>query len=128
MKKYIGIGLLMMISCTSFAQIQRTVVKQKTDSTTTVQVKENQQETRKEMFRELDLSKEQKMKMKEINQSMKASRETIENDTALAETEKKEKLKALRKEQALKIQAILTEEQKIKFRELRVKNKANGQL
>ena len=78
------------------------------------------------MFRELDLSKEQKVKLKEINQSMKASKEAIENDTALSETAKKEKLRSLRKEQAFKIQAILTEEQKIKFRELRTKKKGNG--
>ena len=71
------------------------------------------------MFRELDLTKEQRAKMKEINQSMKTSKEAIENDATLSETEKKQKLKTLRKEQAVKIQEILTEEQKIKFRELR---------
>ncbi len=125
MKKYIGIGLLMMISCTCFAQIQRTVVKQKSDSTAVEQVPENKDGSRKEMFRELDLSKEQKAKMKEINQSMKASKEAIENDAVLSDTEKKEKLKLLRKEQTFKIQAILTEEQKIKFRELRAKKKGN---
>ena len=73
------------------------------------------------MFRELDLTREQKIKMKEINQSMKASRETIENDTTLSETEKKTKLRALKKEQIQKIQAILTEEQKNKFRQMREK-------
>ncbi len=125
MKKYIGIGLLMMISCTCFAQIQRTVVKQKSDSTAVEQVPENKDGSRKEMFRELDLSKEQKAKMKEINQSMKASKEAIENDAVLSDTEKKEKLKLLRKEQTFKIQAILTEEQKIKFSELRAKKKGN---
>ena len=126
MKKYIGIVLLLAISCTGFTQIQRTVVKQKSDSTAVEQVAENKDGSRKEMFRELDLSKEQKVKLKEINQSMKASKEAIENDTALSETAKKEKIRSLRKEQAFKIQAILTEEQKIKFRELRTKNKGNG--
>ena len=126
MKKYIGIGLFIMISCTCFAQIQRTVVKQKPDSTATEQGPEKKNESRKEIFRELDLTKEQRGKMKEINQSMKASKEAIENDAVLSDTEKREKLRSLRKEQAIKIQAILTEEQKIKFRELKAKNKTNS--
>ena len=126
MKKYITISLLMMISCTCFAQIQRTVVKQKNDSTVTEQTPQKKDESKKEIFRELDLTKEQKVKLKEINQSMKTSKENIENDPALTDTEKKEKLRSLKREQAVKIQAILTEEQKIKFRELRTKNKANG--
>jgi len=46
----------------------------------------------------------------------------LENDTTLTEADKKAKLKALKKEQAQKIQALLTEEQKIKFRKLRNKN------
>ena len=126
MKKYIGILLLLAISCTGFAQIQRIVVKQKPDSTAPKQAPENKDGSRKEMFRELNLSKEQKAKMKEINQSMKVSKEAIENDAALSDTEKKEKLRSLRKDQAFKIQAVLTEEQKIKFRELRAKKKDNG--
>ena len=106
----------------SMAQVQRTPVKQKTDSSTVVTDPEKNKGSRKEMFRELDLTKEQKMKMKEINQSMKASKESIENDTALSEIEKKEKLRALKKEHVQKIQALLTEEQKVKFRQLKAKN------
>lgn len=126
MKKYIVIAVLIIFSSTSFAQIQRTVVKQKPDSTASEQRVEKKDGSRKEMFRELNLTKEQKIKLKEINQSMKASKESLEKDAALSETEKKEKLKKLKKEQAEKIKAILTDEQKIKFKELRAKNKANG--
>ena len=123
MKKYIGISLLiLMTGYVSLAQVQRTPVKQKTDSSAIVTEPEKNKDSRKEMFRELDLSREQKIKMKEINQSMKASKEAIENDTALSETEKKAKLRALKKENIQKIQAILTEEQKIKFRQLKAKN------
>ena len=123
MKKYIGISLLiLMTGYISLAQVQRTPVKQKTDSSAIVIEPEKNKDSRKEMFRELDLSREQKIKMKEINQSMKASKEAIENDTALSETEKKAKLRALKKENIQKIQAILTEEQKIKFQQLKAKN------
>lgn len=123
MKKYIGISLLMLITgYVSLAQVQRTPVKQKTDSSAIVTEPGKNKDSRKEMFRELNLSREQKIKMKEINHSMKASKEAIENDTALSETEKKAKLRALKKENIQKIQAILTEEQKIKFRQLKAKN------
>jgi len=122
MKKYIGIGLLMMTGYTALSQIQRTVVKQKNDSTVTEQVNTKGDGAKKQMLRELDLTKEQRAKMKEINQSMKASKDAIENDPALSKKQKKQKLKAFRQEQVAKIQAILTEEQKIKFREQRAKN------
>ena len=122
MKKYIGISLLiLMTGYISLAQVQRTPVKQKTDSSAIVIEPEKNKDSRKEMFRELDLSREQKIKMKEINQSMKASKEAIENDTTLSEREKKVKLRVLKKEQVQKIQALLTEEQKVKFQQLRAK-------
>ncbi len=125
MKKIIYIGLFILFNGTSFAQIQRNVEKQKKDSATkgSSQVIEN--DSRKEILKELDLSKEQKVKLKEINQSMKVSKEAIENNKELSDGQKKEKLKALKKEQMTKIQSVLTEEQKIKFRELKGKNKTN---
>lgn len=125
MKKYIGFGLFILFNLTSFAQIQRNVEKQKVDSTTQLSVSVIENDSRKEILKELDLSKEQKVKLKEVNQSLKASKEDIENNMELSDVQKKEKLKALKKEQMAKIQSILTEEQKIKFRELKEKNKNN---
>ncbi len=125
MKKIICIGMFILFNDTSFAQIQRNVEKQKIDSATkgTSSVIEN--DSRKEILKELDLGKEQKVTLKEINQSMKVSKEAIENNKELSDGQKKEKLKALKKEQMTKIQSVLTEEQKIKFRELKGKNKTN---
>jgi Spy/CpxP family protein refolding chaperone len=125
MIKYLINGLLIMLSFQSFSQIQRTIEKQKPDSATAEKVPAKKNANRKELLQELELTKEQKAKLKEINQSMKASKKAIENDAALPDAEKKNKLKALKKEQSSKIQALLTEDQKIKFRELRLKN-SNG--
>jgi len=123
MKKYISIVVLFtLISILSQAQVQRTPAKQKTDSAAVVADTMKDKKSKKEILKELDLSREQKVKLKELNQSMKASKEALENDTTLTEADKKAKLKVLKKEQAQKIQALLTEEQKIKFRELRNKN------
>ena len=56
---------------------------------------------------------------------MKSSKEAIENNKELSDVQKKDKLKSLKKEQMAKIQSVLTEEQKIKFREWKGKNKTN---
>ncbi len=125
MKKYLAIAIPMMISLCSFGQVRRTVEKPKADSANTEQAPIKKDGSRKELLRALDLTKEQKAKLKEINQSMRASREAIESDSTLSDMVKKEKLRSLRKEQAQKTQAILTDEQKKKFRELREQNKNN---
>lgn len=126
MKKYIvSIILMTMVGYTSNAQVQRTPAKKQTDSVVAKQVTEKNPDSRKEMLKELDLTKDQKNKMKEINGSTKASKEAIENDTALSTEEKKVKLKSLRQEQMQKIQALLTEEQKAKFRKMKAKKMLN---
>ena len=125
MNIYIGIGLFILLHNTSFGQIQRNVVKQKSDSASANPFPSKENESRKEILKELDLTKEQKVKLKEVNQLMKASKEAIENNMELSEIQKKEKLKVLKKEQMSKIQSILTEEQKIKFRQLKEKNGSN---
>ena len=74
---------------------------------------------KKELLKELDLTKEQKIKLKEIRQASMAKKEAIENNNQLSETERKTKLRELQKEQAQNIQAILTNEQKEKFKTMR---------
>ncbi len=128
MKKILYAGLIMIFSSTSFAQIQRKVVKQKTDSSQTVSIPEQGPDNKRQMYQELDLSKEQRIKLKEFNQSMKASKEAIENDATLSDSEKKLKLRTLRKEQANKVLSILSEEQKIKLKQLREQKGTKGDL
>lgn len=70
----------------------------------------------KDMLKDLDLTKEQRIKLKEIRQANMAKKEAIENNSRLTEQERKKQLKDLQKEQAKNIQAILTDEQKEKFK------------
>ena len=54
--------------------------------------------------------------MKSIRQTGQGSKQAIENNVNLTEAEKKKQLRALQIEQAQKVQLILTEEQKEKFK------------
>lgn len=121
MKKYISIlAILLAFSNLSLAQIERKpAVQQQPNSDPSMVTDKKDKDSRKELFKQLNLTKEQKLKLKEITQGMKASKDAIENDASLSESAKKSKLRSLKKEQAQQIQAILTDEQKAKFRELK---------
>jgi Spy/CpxP family protein refolding chaperone len=119
----ICILLLSLFTFTASAQIERKTVSPGSDSTL-APGSDNKvdKKTRKERFRELDLTKEQKGKLKEIMQSGKAAKDDIENNTQLPEQDKKKQLRELHKSQMQKIQAILTPEQREKFKVSRPNN------
>lgn len=109
--------ILSLVTISASAQIERKPVVVKTDSFQTVSSGGKvDKQSRKERMKELDLTKEQKDKMKEIVQTGKASKEAIENDTQLSDQDKKKQMRELQKAQMLKIQAILTPEQLEKFK------------
>lgn len=125
MKKII-IFLSILLSATLVnAQIKRTPVKSaaKTDSAAASQPVQNteQRQNRKAALKELNLTKEQKIKMKELRDDMKAKEDSINSDSKLTDDEKKVKLHQLRKQKLQTIEGMLTDEQKAKFRELRNK-------
>ena len=110
--------LFLLASLFSAAQIERKpIAAVKTDSTSVASASgTNEKMNRKDRLKELDLTKEQKIKLKEIRQGNQAAKSAIENNTRLSEEEKKKQIRALQKEQAQKVQTILTEEQKAKFK------------
>ena len=112
------ISVLLFSSLLSLAQVERKPSPAKQTDSVANHPGNNKMDRseKKELLKELDLTKEQKSKLKEIRQDSKAKKEAIENNTRLSETEKKTQLHALQKEQAQKIQAILTDEQKEKFK------------
>jgi Spy/CpxP family protein refolding chaperone len=123
MKISIILFVLSLFTLSATAQIERKPVAIKKDSTQTItdNTKTNKQ-NRKERIKELDLTREQKGKMKELHQSGKAAKETIEKNTQLSEAEKKKQLRELQKLQVEKMQAILTPEQMEKFKASRENN------
>jgi Spy/CpxP family protein refolding chaperone len=78
-----------------------------------------QKAKKKQMMKDLDLTKEQRGQMKEFHKSIKEKKETINNDPSLTEVQKKEKMKDLHKEQKEKMNTILTPEQKEKLKKER---------
>ena len=112
-----------LVTYSASAQIERKPVAIKKDSSQTfTDDGKADKQSRKERMKELNLTREQKGKMKEIMQSGKVAKDAIENDAKLSEEDKKKQKRELQKAQMLKIQAILTPEQLEKFKASRQNN------
>lgn len=123
MKTTVIISFLTLTVFSATAQIERKPVTIKTDSTQTGFANNKaDNKSRKDRFRELDLTREQRSKLKEIGQANKAAKEAIQNNEALTDMEKKKQVHQLQKAQLEKIQAILTPEQFEKFKASRQNN------
>jgi Spy/CpxP family protein refolding chaperone len=126
MKKVLLMLVLSTITAATMAQVQRAVKPKTVTGDTTVASSNNSMapvkddmQSRKEMIKALNLTREQKGKFREMQQNMKAKKEAIENDDKLSDVEKKEKLRALRKEQMTATDNILNEEQREKMKQMR---------
>lgn len=123
MKKIMAIVLLMGISYLSLAQIQREPPMQ-TDSTATTGFNaEEKQPSKYQALQQLNLSEKQKLQLKELRNSFKDKKTTIDNDANLTDEVRSEKLKEIKKSQAAQIRSILTREQKMKLRKIMQENK-----
>jgi Spy/CpxP family protein refolding chaperone len=119
MKKVILFLLITFATFSGFSQVQRKVVKDTSSSTH----KKIKGEKKKELA-ELNLSKEQKGKIKEMHKEGKANKEAIKNDPGLTAEQKKEKLDALKADKKNKMQEVLTPEQKQKLKDIKKKKKS----
>ena len=135
MKKGSIFFALTFISVMSIAQVQRAVTPPKaTSPVSNINIQNTpgadavDNMNKKRMMRELNLTREQKIKFKEFRQSNKAKREAISNDEKMTADQKEASLKALKREQTQNIQTILTAEQKAKMQAMRQerKKKATG--
>ncbi len=126
MKKW-SIALLMgIITMASFAQVQRNAATKKdsaemamANETTNSENGQSKKETKRQMIRSLNLSKEQKQKFKEIHQANKEKKESISGNDQLTESQKKDQLKELHKEATMNMNSILSEEQRDKMKAMR---------
>ena len=128
MKKLSTLLLFTVSISLSFAQVQRakTTTKQPSDSVAkTTELNQTGKVKKRQMMRELNLTKEQKGKLKEINQANKAKKEEVLNNDKLVQEEKDAKLKALHQEQAKNTLTILNDEQKAKIKKMRMEKRKN---
>ena len=121
MKKMILITVFSLITFASFAQIQRQKkeVARPDSANTAAAQKQDDGMGRKEMMKELDLSKEQKLKIKAFRQDAQAKKDAIDNDNTLKPEEKEAKLKEVRKELQQNTMSVLSREQKMKLLKMR---------
>lgn len=115
----IGLLAFALFTSVSFSQIQRKVKPAAIKDSGAVADVNNDKSGRKEMMEELNLTKEQKIKMKEIRKVGKEQRDNIDSDDKLTADQKQMKLHELRREQLQKVQAILTPEQNERIKAMR---------
>ncbi len=117
--------LFISVGCNLQAQTKREQKELNTDSTMVVTAPKM---TAKEMMRELHLSRQQLKQLRELKQSTKAKKDEIEANTQLSDSEKKESLKSMRKNQLQNMKNILTEAQFKKLMELRKSKKNTDEM
>ena len=110
-----------MIGLLSISQVQRVVTPRKQTDSASNSRPDNNPNTmdKRKMMRELNITKEQRAKLKEYRQSRIAAREAISSDDKLTEDEKAMKLRMLQREQVKNMQQVLSDEQMMKLKKMR---------
>jgi hypothetical protein len=127
MKKILSLLLFCTAVVTVNAQIQRkkTVVADSAAVSTDKAAKTTGD--RKQMLKELNLTKAQKVKLKGMRQDGKTKMDAVQNDTQLSAEEKKTKLKELKKQQLQNTLSVLNDEQKAKFKQMQKDKKQSNE-
>jgi hypothetical protein len=111
------------ISFLSIAQVQRVATPSKQADSVMRQpgdnIARNGNVGRRQMMRELNLTREQRSKIKEVRQSNMAKKDAITNDDKLTPEQKDVQLRELKRAQAQSTMMILNDEQKTKLKTMR---------
>jgi periplasmic protein CpxP/Spy len=84
---------------------------------TTTAEKQAMKDKLQESVNELNLNDDQKDKLKDVFSNSRTKRESIMNDSALTDDQKKEKMKSLRQDTMSKVNHILTPDQQAQLKE-----------
>ncbi|MEI2749483.1 MAG: hypothetical protein V9E88_12060 [Ferruginibacter sp.] len=122
MKKTAFLILLVTASISGFSQVRRESGNTINDSIITVADANKDKRSKREMMKELNLTRDQRQKLKEAKSSNQSAKAAIENDNTLTADQKKVKLRELRKAQLEKLKTILSPEQIEKLRKMRQEN------
>lgn len=114
MKKTIFLAVMISIFSITATFAQDTIKAETKDKTSHI---DKGQWEHKDPLADLNLSQEQKDKIKALNDEQKTQFEAIKNDASINDEQKKAKMMELRKSRKEKMEAILTTEQKAKWEE-----------
>ncbi len=124
MKKIITMGL--MLASFQLVQAQETTQSPQELSKNKVAQKGRRgkgMQDRKAMMQELNLSEEQKTKLREMNEGNRQKKQAILSNSQLTEEQKRSQLNELRESGKGNLQQVLTDEQKAKMKDLRMKRR-----
>ncbi len=125
--------ILLLFTCFTLAAVNAQTQRKKapvaaTDSSTVTTPAKTRGEKRA-MMKDLNLTREQKGRLKEMHRANKDKIANVENDDTLSETAKKEKLKVLKKEQLAATLSLLNDEQEAKLKaQQKTKRKGNEEV
>jgi len=123
MKKILIVLLLSFTMAVSFAQIQRNAPLP--GNSTTSDSTQTNKPTFREQIQALNLTKDQKIQIRQLRQDSKANRETIMSNDSLTQDQKQMLLKSLRKQTAASFNAVLTDDQREKWQAMKAERKNN---
>jgi len=129
MKKIVFVLIMSSFSLLSQAQVQRTTKPVVGPDSTAIgnPIANTGKGGKRKALKELNLSKEQRSKIKEIRQSEKVKEDQIANDNSLTEEQKNAKLRDMKMQQAQNMRSVLNDEQKEKMKKLRMEMRQNRQ-
>lgn len=124
MKIHLVLISVLAFAATASAQIERKPVEITKTDTVKSQAFDApaDKKKRRDLMKDLNLTREQSSKLKELRHANNTAKAAIENNTSLPEMEKKRKLRELKRDQAEKMMLILTPEQREKFKAGRQNN------
>lgn len=122
------LGFSLLVLCT-LAQVQRKAISSADSGRTAGSDSKNsrnesgKKEGRGNIFKELNLTADQKRKTREIQLANKAKKEVVLNNASLSDDQKKEKLKEIQQDSLNNLQQVLSDEQMGKLKALRREKK-----
>ena len=122
MKKIIAIVTLVLICTNGFSQAKKELNEAAPAANTAPAAKSGDH---KDKYKDLNLTDDQKSKVKELSKKNKAEKAKIEADATLSADQKAAKLKDLKKENSKSFKAILTPQQLETYKATHGKSKDN---
>ncbi len=83
---------------------------------------------RNNMWNDLNLTQDQKDKMKKLHEDNKSKMDEIKNNASLSDDQKAEQMKTLREEQHKNMEALLTDDQKAKMKQMHEEKKERKEM